>query len=332
MKISRSACTILAVSLASLLLSGSRLGLISHAMAETAAERRERQRRRERLLERQRQEEQKRAEAIARLRQAAEKNFNDAVDKARQAVGSGDLAKARKLIDSAAKQARILGDYGKVDIEALASEFEDACRKLLETANSNYEAQRYVEAMQGYEQVIRVTQGLPIAKEAGDKLQAMKKDPAVRTALHEAEAAKTYSTVTATIEAQRKKLIERSKPKEQPAKEPGDVDAIAYMSMPNKVNIIKKLQFLKKQYGDTEAGKSAVELLAKLEADEALMEAVRQWEAEEKVRQIFQMGEMYQKAEFYDKAIAQYTQVVKDHPASKYAAKARARLADLKGE
>jgi hypothetical protein len=285
-----------------------------------------------RLEEQRRLEEDRRARQEEMRKQAVEAKVKDTVDQARKAIAKSDLSTARKLIDIARQQARPLGENGQADIDALNNEFLAAGRKLLQAADDTFAAGKHVEAIKQYQNVAVAMIGTPVAQEAEAKIKAAKNDPAVKAAIHEGEAERVFSAISATLGIERKRLAEGSNDPERPATQLSDVDLIASMPVSKKASLVKDLRFLKKEYSDTEPGKKGVELLTKLEADKKLIQAIEVFQEDEKARQAFQMAEMYHKANLQDKAAAGYRDILKNYPKSEYAAKAKARLGAIKPE
>jgi len=276
-----------------------------------------------------------RAQAEARLRRGARwRDFESSCLQAQRMIQGGDLTAAKDKIEKTAKDAEALGADALDQLEKVRYELDEACRKLLQAADTDYAAGKYKDAIKQYASIAVRMDGLPAAKEASRKLQAARNDPVVRAAAREAEAEEGYSTVTTIIEAQRKAMIHQADAQAQegaPApKQPSDVEVIAKMTIPKKAAILVALEGLKSQYADTEAGKKATKLLTQLQADKELIRAVKQWQDQEKVRQLFEKAQTYETNKMPDKAIGFYEELLRDYPDSEYAEKAKARLAELR--
>jgi len=323
-------CAVFATSLVFLLPNKGDLGLIGQARAAglTAEEKKAQAEERQRAKE----EERRRAAEEAYRRAVIEARLKDADEKVRNMISSGDTKAAMEVIGKMERDVKLLGRTGVVNVGALKNQLNEACQAILAAADADYAAGRYKEALKQYTRISVNVSGLPAAKEALQKLQAAKNDPAVRTAEREAEAENRYSAVTAMIEADKKALAEKAKPNlgEQPADQPSDIDIVLKMTMPKKASILRTLDGLKSQYPDTEAGKEAIELLTQMQANEELIKAVNQWQSQDKVRQLFQKARTYETNNMPDKAIGFYEELLRDYPDSEYAEKAKARLAQLK--
>jgi len=256
-------------------------------------------------------------------------------------IESGELLPARALIDKMEKDSKEIQrlyryHHGDTYIAELKSMLNWSCRKLLEAGDKDYAAGKCKVAIKQYTYVATKMGDLPAAEDAARRLQAVKDYPAGKAALRELEADDKYATVAAMIEPERKIIMgAQEKPdsdqQNQPAaSQPSDIEVVVKMTMPKKVTILGFLRELKSEYGDTEAGKKATKLLTQLQADKELIKAIEQWQKQEKARQLFEKARTYERNKMFDKATGFYEELVKDHPDSEYAEKAKARLAQLK--
>ena len=297
---------------------------------------------------------------------AAKKKYEEYAGQARTAIGNEKLYLAGRLVNKAAAQAEVVKRYTKAvaeikaaaakgkdkkakgkgkrdkkpkdgegkdeqtDIKSLKEDLDQACEKLLAAADAEYAAGNYKAAMVKYRKITQLT-GTRAASEAAGKLVSAHKDPAFQKGMRKADAEAAYAAITRTIESHRKKLASGADDQKD-VTSASDAEIVARMPLVKQASILKQLGYITTHYADTDAGKMAAALLKKLQADKALLAAVKTWQARRAARQAYEIAQSYEKSELYDKAAKAYRKLIAAYPDSPYAVQAGLKLARLKGK
>ena len=215
--------------------------------------------------------------------------------------------------------------------------------KLLTDAEEKLKAKEYRAAIRYYRTVVATFDAVAPGPVASEKLAGLLKDPAIAA---EIKAADVYDPVEDAIEAQWKYMVRMrslrgKKPGEEKGAEPEparppDEELVAKFPAGKLRWALGRLRTTVKSYGESETGRKAADLLAKLEANPAIALAAAKPAADGKgpaksggadaAKKLFGKAQMYQNAGMTRKAMDYYKELVSDFPDSEYAAKAKEAL------
>ena len=252
------------------------------------------------------------------------KDYEGAARWLRQAGKSAEEQEMRQALDEA---------WGKIKPHG---------EKLLAEAEERLKAKQYRAAIRYYRTVAATFDTVAPGPVASEKLAGLLKDPAIAA---EIKAAQVYDPVEDAIEAQWKYMVRMRSLR---AKKPGEgKDAEAEPARPPDEEIVAKfppgklrwaldrIRMTVKLHGESETGRQAADLLAKLEADPAVAAATKpaagvegsaKSDGADAAKKLFGKAQMYHNAGLRRKAVDYYRELISDFPDSEYAAKAKEAL------
>lgn len=224
-------------------------------------------------------------------------------------------------------------------IAELKLEVDREGRRRLAEADELYKQEKYVEAVQAYERISRTFGELPSGKGARARLGRAESDPAVQSALAEVKAARLDQVADNIIEGyfrrqEAEPQQEAGAPETRPA-EPPDVaetrvERIKRLPTDLQVRVYGLLDRLAEHFAEAPSGQRAAGDLEALRSDSEFLAALKDYQAAEAARRLFQRAKAYRQAGLLRKARDLYSQLIKEHPDSEYAEKAETKLPALK--
>jgi len=260
------------------------------------------------------------AKELARQRKAC----NRKIDTARKQIADKQWGRARLTLDrakaiavDASQASRINALYRKVD--------QQGQQRLIE-ARKQYEAGRYVEALETLEAVSNAFGWLPSGDAARQTAQKYKSDPKVAEALTEAKAAGLDKLVAGLLEATVAGKATAGKPASQPARAPTRAEKVKMLPLKKQHRVVGLLERIAKSYPDCPTGRKARADLDELFSDKAFAARLTEFRRQRKARAALNKAETYRRAGMTEQAVRFYKEVIDAYPGTKQAATARARL------
>ena len=260
---------------------------------------------------------------------------------ARRLANEGNLAQAYQQLKQASRLA--VNKTLKQQVDNAGSTVSRAAEQMLAEADEQYDNGEFVEALGTYQAISRMGR-LPgnVAAQAGQKLNAAKRDPALRTQRQDIVAARRFELVE-QLQAQivpeacqapdeiaaftdaelytKLVLADQGKCRETC---PGTGGAErAARNLANQVKIVDKLDSITKLYGDTPTGQKSALLLQDLLADPDVASEWKRQREENEARLSFHLAILYKQGGNYGRAGEELRNLIDSYPDNQWADKAR---------
>jgi thiol-disulfide isomerase/thioredoxin len=225
-----------------------------------------------------------------------------ALDAAEASVGSNPAA---TLVALSQIPSEVLKDGGvRERVTKLQASLEPHAQQALADAEGLIKEKNYTDGLGVVQTVSAAMAGTPTGKKAADKLDELKKDPAVKAelqALADAKAAEADLAVAQQLQSDKK-------------------DEQAYV----------KFKAITKQYAKSPAAATAAEAVATYEKDPAFVKRANESAAGGKAKGMIGLAQSYASAGKKDQARQKYQDVIDQFPGTTYAETAKKELAALK--
>lgn len=274
------------------------------------------------------------------------------VAKARNALAEENIAPVHRYLSRAQALA---GPSQKSGLKPLFDQLDRLAEKKLAEADAQYEAARYLEALETYELIAEALGPMPAGETARARLAEAEKDPSVQAAFKEVRAATLLNSARGVIRGHAgAPATDDEDNDEAGACEEDDfaeddesadtvhlgamiepmtldetVEVVAGMPPEKQAFVLSRLQIVRERYAESPSGEESLMILSALEADEEIQHSIQGWARDQEVLEIYKMASMYHASHHVNKAVELYQQIVRDYPEHGCADQARQRLLDL---
>lgn len=220
---------------------------------------------------------------------------------AQKAYGNGEITKAYTIAKDVSAVAGKEGIGDKAN--TLLENIDKAAKKWLEEARDAVKAEKYDEGCRKLAELSVRFAGTELGKQADDEIGRLQGD------------AKTKGPMRKALENARGQFKNDQAADAEGTKQYGEALAI-YREVTEK-------------YADTDAGKAAKEAVERIHGDPTVQAQIKTLRAGEEADRWLDLGDRFAKVEMYDLARDRYEQIVKAHPQTEAAKKAKQKLEKL---
>jgi len=266
-------------------------------------------------------------ESPAERKKRLRREFDKEVAAARSDMEKKNWVEARSHLNVAEC---LMTDKSQEDIlRPMYEKLEEEGRKLLNAATALFKAEKFLEALKGYQRISMTFGQLPCAREARTALAQAESHPAVQAFFLEAKAEVLDERIAQILDGQ---VSENPAGTSRPAKEAkrGRAERIRGLKDADRqMEAVDLLTTLVESYPTTDAGKRAERDLQELLSDESFRSTVDKHRLAGKAAAALKRAKVYQDSKMLDKAIQYYQEVIREYPDTAEAAEAAERIRQI---